>query len=98
MKNFQEQINSEIPVLVDFYAQWCGPCKTLSPILEQIEKEYEGKVNILKVDVDENPELASQFNIKSIPTLMLFKKGNILQTMKGFLGKDKIKEFITISI
>ncbi len=98
MQNFNETINSETPVLIDFYANWCGPCKALSPILEQLQTEFEGKVNIVKVDVDENPELATEHNIKSIPTLMLFKQGKLIQTMKGFLGKDKVKQLISESI
>ncbi len=98
MQNFNETINSETPVLIDFYANWCGPCKALSPILEQLQTEFEGKVNIVKVDVDENPELATEHNIKSIPTLMLFKQGKLIQTMKGFLGKDKVKQLISESL
>ena len=98
MQNFNETINSATPVLVDFYADWCGPCKTLSPILEQLQTEFEGKVNIVKIDVDAHPELATEHNIRSIPTLMLFKQGKLLQTMKGFLGKDKVKQLISESI
>lgn len=98
MQNFKETINSDIPVLVDFYADWCGPCKTLAPILEQLQEEYEGKVSILKIDVDKYHELASEYNIKSIPTLMLFKQGTLLQTMKGFMGKEKVKELILTTI
>lgn len=98
MENFNQIINSQQPVLVDFYATWCGPCKTLSPILEQLQTDYEGKIQILKIDVDENPDLASKYDIRSIPTLMTFKNGEILQTMKGFLGKSKVEDLIKSSL
>jgi len=98
MQNFNELINSEQPVLVDFYATWCGPCKALSPILEQLKEQYNNQIQILKIDVDENPELASKYDIRSIPTLMTFKNGEILQTMKGFTGKAKIEDLIKSSL
>ena len=98
MQNFNELINSEQPVLVDFYATWCGPCKALSPILEQLKEQYNNQIQILKIDVDENPELPSKYDIRSIPTLMTFKNGEILQTMKGFTGKAKIEDLIKSSL
>ena len=98
MQNFNELINSEQPVLVDFYATWCGPCKALAPILEQLKNEYDGKATILKVDVDENPDLASQYDIRSVPTLMVFKNGNIIQTVKGFPGKAKVEDLLKSSL
>ena len=98
MQNFNELINSEQPVLVDFYATWCGPCKALSPILEQLKEEYDGKATILKIDVDENPNLASEYDIRSVPTLMLFKNGNLIQTVKGFPGKSKVEELLKDSL
>ena len=98
MQNFNEIINSERPVLVDFYAEWCGPCKALSPVLEQIKDEYKDRADVIKIDIDENHELASKYNIRSVPTIMIFKNGNILQTMKGFMGKGKIQELLTSSI
>ena len=98
MQNFNELINSEQPVLVDFYATWCGPCKALSPILEQLKEEYDGKATILKIDVDENPNLASEYDIRSVPTLMVFKNGNLIQTVKGFPGKSKVEELLKDSL
>ncbi len=98
MQNFNELINSEQPVLVDFYATWCGPCKALAPILEQLKEQYNNQIQILKIDVDENPELASKYDIRSIPTLMTFRNGEILQTMKGFPGKAKVEDLIKSSL
>ena len=96
MENFNKLINEEKPVLVDFFATWCGPCKTLAPVLEEIKEEFKNSLNVLKIDVDENPELAAQFHIKSVPTLMVFKEGNMLSSMKGFMGKQKILEMLDI--
>lgn len=99
MDNFNEIIDSTVqPVLVDFHATWCAPCKALSPILEELKNEYEGRIKILQIDVDENPELASKYNIKSIPTLMTFKNGEVFQSIKGFTGKSKIEELIKFSL
>jgi len=98
MEKFNELINSQQPVLVDFYATWCGPCKALSPVLEQLKEQYEGQIQVLKVDVDENPDLASKYDIRSVPTMITFKKGEILQTMKGFPGKSKIEDLIKSSL
>lgn len=92
--NFNEIINSEKPVLVDFYATWCGPCKTLSPVLDQMKETYLGKVEIVKIDIDENFELASKYDIRSVPTIMIFKNGEIIKTMKGFQGKAKVEEML----
>ena len=94
MEKFNELINSEQPVMVDFYATWCEPCKALSPILEQLKEEYSGKATIIKIDVDENPDLASHYNIRSVPTIMVFKNGDILQTIKGFPGKAKVEDLL----
>lgn len=77
-------------VLVDFHASWCGPCRMLSPILEDLAPEFEGKASIVKVDVDENPELASQFGVMGIPTLLVMKDGEVLDTMTGFLPKEAL--------
>lgn len=98
MEKFNEIINSKQPVLVDFYATWCGPCKTLAPVLEQLKEQYDNQIHILKIDVDENPELANKYGIKSVPTMITFKNGEILQTMSGFPGKAKVEDLIKSSL
>lgn len=92
-ENFESEVlKSEIPVLVDFFAEWCGPCKMLAPTVEQIAAEYEGKWKVGKVDVDQSPMVAQQFGIQSIPTIIFFKDGQAVDKMMGFQSKDKIVE------
>ena len=86
-----EVTNSNIPVLVDFWAEWCGPCKAIAPALEEISKELAGKLKILKVNVDESPDLAQEFGIRSIPTLLLFKGGKVDQQWVGATSKAALK-------
>ena len=94
-ENFEKEVlNSEKPVLVDFYADWCGPCKMLAPVLEEVSEEYAGKVNFFNVDVDENPDLAMQYKIMNIPALVVLKKGEKVDTQVGFAPKENIVEFI----
>ena len=90
-KSFATLINSSsIPVLVDFYATWCGPCQTLSPIVQQVAKELGDQVKVIKVDVDRNPAAAQQFQIRSVPTLLLFKGGRILWRKAGLMTKREL--------
>lgn len=92
--NFKQIINSEKPVLIDFYADWCGPCKTLSPILNEVSKELNGKVRIVKIDVDRNPAVAQSYQIRGVPTLMLFTKGKSVWRQSGVVGKRQIIDII----
>ena len=95
--NFQKEvIESEIPVLLDFWATWCGPCRMLSPIVSQIATEYEGKIKVGKVNVDDEEELASKFNVQSIPMVVLMKNGKIDKTTIGYRPKDQLLEILQI--
>ena len=85
-----EVLESDIPVLVDFYADWCGPCKMMSPVLEQISNEMEGQIKIGKVNVDENPELASTYKVMSIPNFVVFKNGSVVDQVIGAIPKDQL--------
>ena len=91
---FGEVTSSERPVLVDFYADWCGPCKAIAPIVEELASEYVDRIDVRKVDVDSNPELAGQFGIRGIPTLLLFKNGKPVETVVGSVGKSALTRLI----
>ncbi len=90
----QEVLDSDKPVLVDFWATWCGPCQMLAPVVEEIAEENEGVIKVGKVNVDEHIQLASQFGISSIPTLVLFKNGQAVDTCVGFVPKSQIEKMI----
>jgi len=93
-----EVLNSETPVLVDFWAEWCGPCKMIAPVLNEIADEYAGKLKVCKVDVDANPDVPPKFGIRGIPTLILFKGGNAEATKVGALSKTQLTEFVEEAI
>ena len=92
--NFNSIINSETPVLIDFYADWCGPCKSLAPILKQVKDELGDAVKIVKIDVDKNQPLASQYQVRGVPTMLLFKNGKQLWRQSGVLQKNDLVNII----
>ena len=97
--NFEEEvINSSVPVLVDFWAEWCGPCKQIAPALEELSKEMEGRLKIVKINVDENQNVPTKYRIQAIPTLMLFNKGEMVDRQMGALPKSKIESWVNSAI
>jgi thioredoxin 1 len=94
-QNFDAEVmKASLPVIVDFWAPWCGPCKIISPIIEELAKQYEGKVKVGKLNVDENPNTASQFGVMSIPTVFIFKNGQPVKSMVGAQGKENYQRAI----
>jgi thioredoxin 1 len=93
-----EVLNAEGPVLVDFWADWCGPCKMIAPILDEIATDYDGKVRVAKLNIDENPATPPKFGIRGIPTLMLFKSGNVEATKVGAVSKSQLTAFLDSNI
>jgi thioredoxin 1 len=91
-------LKSETPVLVDYWAEWCGPCKAIAPILDEVAKEYGGKLKVMKLNVDENHQVPKKYNIRGIPTLMLFKNGNVEATKVGALSKSQLTAFLDSNI
>jgi len=94
MSKFLELINGETPVLVDFSAEWCGPCKMMAPILKEVASKVDGKVRIIKVDIDRNPQAASAYNVQSVPTMILFKKGEIKWRQSGVMQSGQLSQVL----
>ena len=95
MSNFQDEVlNASEPVIVDFWAEWCGPCKMIAPSLEEISNEMAGKVKVAKVNIDENPEIAAQYGVRSIPTLFMFKAGEVADRKVGAAPKTALSSWI----
>lgn len=96
METFDKLIHSEQPILVDFFAEWCGPCKTMAPVLKEVAQKMNNKARVIKVDVDKNREAALQYNVRSVPTLVIFKKGQILWRQAGVVPANKLIEMLNL--
>ncbi len=93
-QSFQELINGDKPVLVDFYAEWCGPCKMMKPILEEVKQQIGEQASVIKVDVDRNPAVASAMNIRGVPTLLIYKNGKVLWRKSGVVAADQLTQLL----
>lgn len=92
--NFEQLIQSDVPVLIDFYAEWCQPCKIQSPVLQELAREESGRVRVIKIDVDKNPLIARRYQIQGVPTLMLFRKGQVLWRQSGVTPKQVLRKVL----
>jgi thioredoxin 1 len=94
----QDVLTSDVPVLVDYWAEWCGPCRQIAPIVEEISKDYAGRLKVAKMNIEENPLIPTKFNIKAIPTLMIFKEGSEAGRKLGMMSKSQLSAFIDSTI
>lgn len=94
----QEVLESDTPVLLDFWAEWCGPCKSIAPVLDQLADQYDGKLKIVKINIDENQQTPRQYGVRGIPTLMIFKGGKVEATQIGAVGKSQLDQMIQKAI
>ena len=94
MSKFQDLINSDTPTLVDFHAVWCGPCKTIAPILVEVKDHFKGAVSVIKIDVDKNPSVAERYGVRGVPNLILFKNGSIQWQQAGVIPKNQLVQMI----
>jgi thioredoxin 1 len=98
-QSFQSDVlDSKTPVVVDFWAEWCGPCRMIAPSLEELASEYDGKITVAKMNIDENPQTPTRYGVRGLPTLMIFRNGQVAATKIGALPKTKIKEWIDASV
>ncbi|MGN6213589.1 thioredoxin [Parafilimonas sp.] len=98
MESFAQLIQSQQPVLVDFFATWCGPCKAMEPVIKDVAKSVEGKVRVVKVDIDKQRQIASQYNVSAVPTFMIFKNGNVVWRHPGMIDKNSLLNMLNQSV